>query len=304
MEILSLLDTHLGSHQTQPRGEILYTCPFCNHHKKKLAINITNGKWHCWVCGAAGRSLFSLFKKMQAPKSALKELSRLLNTGMPVVTAEKEPTRDLVLPAEFQPLWVLQRDLEYRHAIAYVKRRGITMADIMKYQLGFCMRGEYAGRIIIPSYGADGKLNFFVGRSYDLESTFPYKNPPVSKNIVGFESLVSWDFPIVICEGPMDAMAIRRNAIPLFGSTLQSTLRDKIISAKLNEVILALDADALQQTYKIAYDLIKQGLNVYIIEMYDKDPSELGFDFMANEIRNQRDRVSFSDVIKRRVALA
>lgn len=304
IQLLSFLDNILGTHIPQQRNEYAWTCPFCSHHKLKLAVNLSSGQWHCWICNTAGRSLFSLLKRMDVPKTRISELVKLLDQEWKFTPSKKEIETALILPPEYNPLWkVGHRDLEGRHALAYLKRRGITMTEIMKYQLGYCSFGEYHGRIIIPSYDENLKLNFFVGRAY-YDCTLPYKNPRVSKNIVGFESLVSWEFPIVICEGPMDAMAIRRNAIPLFGSTLQSTLRDKIISAGRSEVILALDADALQKTYKIAYDLIRQGLDVYIIEMYDKDPSELGFDFMANEIRNQRDRVSFNDVIKRRVAQA
>lgn len=303
IQLLSFLDNILGTHIPQQRNEYVWPCPFCSHHKPKLAVNLATGQWHCWVCQTGGRSLFSLLKRMDSPKTRRSELAKLLDQEWKFTEQKEESETVLTLPSEYKPLWkVGRRDMEGRHALAYLKGRGITMDDVMKYQLGYCPFGEYGGRVIIPSYDENLKLNFFVGRGY-YESSLPYKNPKVSKNIVGFESLVSWKFPIVICEGPMDAMAIRRNAIPLFGSSLQSKLRDKIISAEVEEVILALDADALKQAYKIAYDFIKQGLNVYIIEMQGRDPNELGFEFMRNEIRNQRDRVSFSDIVKRRTAL-
>lgn len=303
IQLLSFLDNIIGSHIPAQRNEYLWTCPFCSHHKPKLAVNLMTGQWHCWVCSTGGRSLFGLLKKMGV-KDKYQELGVLLDQ-QPKFAAKKEETDTvLTLPSEYKPLWkVGHRDLEGRHALAYLKKRGVTMTEVMKYQLGYCPFGEYHGRIIIPSYDDESKLNFFVGRAY-YESTLPYKNPRISKNVVGFESLISWDFPICICEGVMDAMTIRRNAIPLFGSTLQSKLRDKIISAGCSEVILALDTDALHKTCSIAFDLIKQGLDVYILELHGKDPNELGFEFMSNEIRNQRNCVSYGDIIKLRARSA
>ncbi len=38
--------------------------------------------------------------------------------------------------------------------------------DIIKYNIGFCNEGPYGGRVIIPSYDDNGKLNYFIARDY------------------------------------------------------------------------------------------------------------------------------------------
>ena len=53
-------------------------CPFCNHYKPKLEVNIVKSLWHCWVCDKKGRSLFTLLKGMKATKSQFDELSGLV----------------------------------------------------------------------------------------------------------------------------------------------------------------------------------------------------------------------------------
>ena len=68
--------------------------------------------------------------------------------------------------------------------------------DIKKYKIGYCEDGLYQHRIIIPSYDDDGVLNYFVGRSY-MESGMKYKNPNVSKDVVGFDYFIAWSKPIV-----------------------------------------------------------------------------------------------------------
>jgi hypothetical protein len=43
----------------------------------------------------------------------------------------------------------------------------------------------------------------------------------VSRDIIGFELFINWNVPIILCEGVFDAIAIKRNAIPLLGKTIQ-----------------------------------------------------------------------------------
>ncbi len=278
---------------------MLYTCPFCNHHKKKLAINVSNGRWHCWVCESGGNSLYSLLKKTNAPKKYFKELSDILGDHVKVEDDTEETV--ILLPSEYLPLWVPSRDLKYKQAMAYLKRRGITLDDIIKYQLGYCGRGRYAERIIIPSFDINGKLNFFSGRHYYDDSTFPYLNPMGSKNIIGFESLISWKFPIIICEGPMDAIAIRRNAIPLFGKSVPTRLMCEIARNK-QSVYLALDKDALSKTFQIATFLVNNDIPVYIVRMEEKDPSQIGFVGMWDLIETT-ERVTRDDILQSSWAL-
>ena len=64
-KILSLLDKVLGGkHKRHKKQGQFWMCPFCNHYKPKLEVNIVKSLWHCWVCDKKGRSLFTLLKGM------------------------------------------------------------------------------------------------------------------------------------------------------------------------------------------------------------------------------------------------
>lgn len=295
------LDSYLGPHRVagSKHAELLFTCPFCHHHKPKLAINIATGNWHCWVCNTGGRTLFSLLKKRGANRAQFQELSKALDLYVPVKVTTHESI--LTLPNEFRPLWEPSKDYEYRHALWYCTQRGLTPDDILRYQLGYCGSGDYAGRVIIPSYDATGQLNFFSGRSY-YDSQLPYKNPPVSKNIIGFESLVSWTFPIVICEGPMDAMAIKRNAIPLFGKTVSPCLLKAIFTNGVTDIYLVLDTDALKQSARLAEEFMNNGSSVYLVRLDGKDPNEIGFQKVNTYIRTTQ-KMTFNALQKLKVGL-
>ncbi len=299
-EIISILNILLGRYKSVGSSEVLFFCPWCGHHKQKLAINLATGKWHCWVCDQRGSNLFTLFKKIDAPKQYFQRLAIALNT--PIVFQEDTPNdAPMVLPPEYLPLWESSRNLEYRQAIAYLKRRNVTLEIILKYKLGYCQYGKFANRIIIPSFDEYGHLNFFSARAY-YDAYMPYLNPVGSKNIVGFESLISWNFPIVICEGPMDAIAIRRNAIPLFGKSLPSALLQKIIIHDVQDVYLALDGDALRNALDIAKYFVEQGVNIYFVDVGQKDPGEIGFAGMMDLLRTAN-KVTLFDLLRARISL-
>jgi DNA primase len=151
------------------------------------------------------------------------------------------------------------------------------MEDIIKYNIGYCESGEYQNMVIIPSYDANGNLNYFTARSFEKQPFRKYKNPSVSRDIVPFEMFINWNSPLVLCEGPFDAIAIKRNAIPLLGKNIQTNLMKKIVSSKVEKIYIALDSDAMKSAVKFCETFMNEGKEVHLLEMDDKDPSELGF---------------------------
>ena len=104
-----------------------------------------------------------------------------------------------------------------------------------------------------------------------------YRNSTTTKDIVGFDLFINWDEPIILCEGVFDAMAFKRNAIPLFGKIILSKLKKEIIEKKVKDIYIALDSDARDKALDICQYFIENGIKVYLIELGDKDPSELGY---------------------------
>ena len=175
----------------------------------------------------------------------------------------------------------------YKQAMMYLLKRGITGNDILKYNIGYCEEGAYRNRVIIPSYDKNGSLNYFVGRDV-YNSKLKYKNPPVSKNVIGFELFINWDEPLILCEGVFDAIAIKRNAIPLFGKTVQSKLKTELYKQSVKKIYVVLDEDAKRDALKLTSKLMENGIEVYFVHMRDKDPSDIGFERMLHKIKNTR----------------
>jgi len=283
--LLSLLERVLGNSKKTTGNNYAFFSPFKEHYKPKLEINIalnSEGKnpWHCWISEEKGKSIRSLFKKLKVSKEVWEEHNSIFSRKYKYTNhqATHQATHQVVqLPKEYIPLWKPSNSIIRKHALQYLNGRGVTPHQIIKYEMGYCDSGIYQNKIIIPSYDKDARLNYFVGRSF-YDTPMKHKNPDVSKDIIGFEMMINWDLPIVLCEGVFDAITIRLNAIPLFGKSIQSKLLSEIIHRNVSKVYIALDGDALSNSIKFSEILISEGIEVYLVEMKDSDPSELGFD--------------------------
>jgi DNA primase len=171
----------------------------------------------------------------------------------------------------------------------YLTQRGIGMAEIVKYNIGYCKEGLYARRVIIPSYNSDGSLNYFISRSYYQDEKMKYKNPPISKNIICLDSQINWKEPIILCEGVFDAITIRRNAIPLLGKFPSKSLVEKIFMNGVSDIVISLDNDAMNEALKVSDYFRKQGINVKLMMLKDKDASEMGYEGFYNELNGTKE---------------
>jgi len=308
LKLLQLLESFLGKGKPTSGNNIAFFSPFQSHYKPKLEIDINTtsageNAWHCWISDKKGRSIVSLFKQLNLPKERFEQLNRIIESSKYRNTdTESKPTQTIQLPAEYIPLWKKKSTPDYRNAIHYLTKRGVTIFDILKYRIGYCEAGEYSGKIIIPSYDAAGQLNYFVSRAFYKADTQKHKNPKISKDIIGFEMFINWSQPIILCEGSFDAIAIKRNAIPLFGKIIQPALQKKIIEERVKDIYICLDADALKNALNIAERFMGEGLNVHFIELQDQDASELGFQQITEIIENT-DILTFERVMELRMGL-
>ena len=303
--LIAITNSVLGSGKSTARNNYAYSCPFCKHHKPKLEINFTENVkgenvWHCWSCDKKGKKLVQLFKLINTPPEKILELKTYLksDTDYNVISS----TEKIYLPKEYISLINPPNSIMAKHAMAYLKKRNISVCDIIKYNLGYCEKGIYTNRIIIPSYDENGNLNYFTARSFEKTNPIKYKNPNSSRNIIPFEFFINWDLPLVLCEGPFDAIAIKRNVVPLLGKNIQSSLMKKIVMSSVSKIYIALDKDAQKQALNFCQQLMNEGKEVYLVNMQDKDPSEMGFKQFTNIIQ-ETDPLTFSDLLAKKLML-
>ena len=299
MLLLNCLESVLGKSKKTASGNYAFHCPICNHHKPKLEIQLqTNTKgenpFHCWVCNTKGLQLPNLFKKVKTSREKVFELRSIL--GVSFKQDLEKTNTNVELPKEFKHL-IADTSLEARQAKAYLKKRGITDTEIIKYNIGHITSGQYANSVIVPSYDSTYSINYFISRTLNPNASRKYDTPKCNKNeIIGFESLINWDLPIILVEGSFDAIAVRRNAIPLFGKSISQALMLKLVESSVKTIYIALDRDAQKDALNHALTLLNYGKEVYWVDMDDKDPSEMGFETFTEKLHNAQP-LTFTDIM-------
>ena len=269
-EKLEILEGVLGR-PYQSGEEYLFHCPKCQHDKRKLSVNVDKGVFKCWVCGYSGLKIEKLLKRY-APYSEYKKWKDLdgtvdITSFEDLFKKQEEPIPEVVkLPDSFKTLTGRSQTFTSRYAMSYLKNRGITKDDILRWKIGFCDDGEYSGRVCIPSFDESGDLNYFIARSYGKQ--FPkYKNPPSSRDIVFNDLYIDWQQPVVMVEGVFDAI-VAGNSVPILGSFLKegSKLFQKIIKEKAT-IYMALDPDAIEKERIIINSLLDYDITVYKVDV-------------------------------------
>ena len=271
MNKTSLLSAALGEYR-RSGDELLFFCPFCQHHKRKLSVNLKSNNFKCWICDERGKNVRRLLKS-RLTNSQLYEWDKI-NNVVDLTQLDDNIFQEQVialeeviqLPEEFISLANKNLPLSSKFAMRYLLDRGYKKEDIVMWKVGYCSSGEYAGRVVVPSFNDNGDINYFVARSY--ADKFPkYMNPKVSKDIVFNELYLDWNKDIILVEGVFDAMKAN-NSIPLLGSTLnqKSNLFKKIIYYEPN-VYIALDPDAEKKASQLIENLIQYDLNLFKIDV-------------------------------------
>ena len=259
--------------------ERLFMCPKCNHHKPKLSINVEKDNFKCWICDYKAPSIYRLIRRYGSYNSRknweeLVGRMDLSNSPVDLLTLikdldkkqELEEEEVISLPKEFRTLTSKKNHITSVKPSRYLRERSITKMDILKWKIGYCVSGEYEGRVIVPSFNMDGRVNYFIARSYGDEWV-KYKNPPVKKDIVFNELYVDWENDLTLVEGVFDAI-VAENAIPLLGSSLRedSRLFSKIVNHD-TPLYIALDSDAESKAMRLVKSLVQHDCEVYKIDV-------------------------------------
>ena len=253
--------------------EYLYYCPKCDHHKKKLSINIVKNVFKCWVCDWSSKNIYRIISRYgdYRSKSEWKNFTQEINiqnlSDQLFAPAAVPQPQKMSLPKEFISLANKNLPSTSVRPLNYLESRGLNKGDIVRWKIGYCTTGLYAGRIVIPSFDDEGDINYFVTRSYD-NNWRKYLNPGASKNIIFNSLYLNFDQNLTIVEGVFDAVKAGDNTIPLLGSTL--TERSKLFYEIIKNdtpIYLALDSDAEKKANKLIALFLKYDIETYKIDI-------------------------------------
>jgi DNA primase len=289
--LVDLLRDVLGDEKQHydSKGQISFDCPVCaaekgveGDGKGNLEVNYFRGVYKCWACAETNNTqgvLGKLFDQFGNKKQ--RQLWELLK---PEEEGEKEkPKVKVRLPEGYTKFKDSNiRFIPHREAINYLYSRGITDEIIEKYDIGYTVSGDYAYRIIVPSYDIEDELNYFVGRAW-VPKKMKYKNPAVPKDEIIFnESRIDWDKDVYLCEGVFDAFFLP-NPIPMLGKMLSNKLFETLYEKVQGDIHICLDGDAWTNALRLYHNLNGGRLynRIKIIKLpQDKDVCDLRGDIV------------------------
>ncbi len=272
-------------------------CPICaptDPTKKKLAIRTTDDANHCWTCGWKARSLVPLLRKY-GTQEHLSFYLELTGRGKEssLVTATVETVQKIELPKDFTLLTKSNdMDPDVKAAWRYVYSRGLTDRDAWYFKFGISNDPRWKRRVIMPSFDAEGNLNYFAARAIDKDRKPKYDNPDVDKNPIVFNEInIDWSKRLVLCEGPFDLVKCPENSTALLGSDLDE--RHEIFNQILlhnTPIALALDGDMWsKKTPKIVKKLQEYDIDVLVVDVRPwGDPGSMSkseFEIVLNEAK-------------------
>lgn len=294
--LLMYIESFLGDGVNTSRENYAFHCPFCNHHKKKLEVNLENYKYNCWTCQdppTRGKNFIYLLYTLGAEHEIINKVKSYMNkdllkkwTSGNLEKTKKVKQINITLPDEYVPFIGTKLDWTGKRLYKFlIEDRGLSDNLIKSFKIGYCSSGKYRGRIILPLFDKEGKVVYFNARavSESYESVVKYYDPLekgsslVKRNIVPMEFFVNTNYPITLVEGVFDFYQTP-NSIPMMGTTIFPGLLSFLLQDKIVEINLALDTDALKKSIRYAELLRSFGKVVNIIRFdKDKDPGSTGY---------------------------
>lgn len=236
-----------------------YDCPNCMNikgldngdNKGNLEINLNKFVYHCWSCGVSG-PLGKLFDDFGTKKQ-----KKVYNLIKPEELKQEEAKKTILrLPEGYTTFKDSNaRFIPHIEAYRYLQSRGINDDIIEKYKIGYTASGDFAYRIIVPSFDKDGRLNYFVARAWTPRSKMKYKNPTAEKDQIIFnEGIIDWDKDIYLCEGVFDSFFLD-NSIVMLGKRMSDLMFSTLYNNANGNIIICLDEDAWSDALKLYHTL-------------------------------------------------
>lgn len=212
--------------------------------KGNLAVNYKKGVYKCWACYERNNmhgSIVRLIKKY-GNRQLLRDYLLVAPDFKYGSDTKAKKQVFLRLPKGFKKFSEsTMYDEGYKVAYEYVKSRGLTDDLLERYNIGFTIEGKKRNRIIIPSYNLDGKLEYYIARSWVKWNKFKYLNPEAEKEEIIFnENLINWDSTIYLVEGVFDHI-VTPNSIPMLGKVMSDKLFFALLTKAKGNIVLVLD---------------------------------------------------------------
>lgn len=287
-DIENWAEINLGKTKRTSTGQLNGECPWCGGDRFYLAIaGERAGMYICHQCEEKGRNPIGLIAQVEGISrgEAMRKMFReaalfrrreqkpedLLETIVSHRGKElpEKSNVDFALPKGFVPIYS-EKTGKWRFPV-YLKERGVTRDTAKEWHMGYCPRGRYAGRLIIPLACPNGRS--WTARDMTGKQEPRYMNPEGADHS---RLLMGWDHvrlteDSAIVEGPLDAVKAWQAGIPaysLMGKHMSSE-QAALLFRKPDDcsIVIMLDPEEAEAPYAVAAGLVGHFRNIYIARL-------------------------------------
>lgn len=258
------------------RPEVRVNCIACGDAGSHLYFNVELGIGNCKKCGYSPN-----LPRLVADGNgiSLDEAYRRLGLDIAAKTqVYEEPVFEYV-ERQFPPHFCLLDGPSERHPqriVNYMLGRGISWETAKKYEMGYCITGEYMLRLIVP-IRMFGKLVCWQARDITKTAERKYKNPigsEFSRYLFNYDRARTFD-EMVLVEGIFDAIAVGENCVAAFGKKIGEEQKHLILKSGVRRLSIMFDADATAEDIKYAKEMARFIPTRFVLLPEGLDPDEI-----------------------------
>lgn len=260
LNVGALLES-LGIDARQRGDEWVAICPNPKHHDRTPSWRMVDdpssdrhGLFKCYPCGMGGNAYQLVMALLDvgyhAARSWMDEYDVPEDVDLTPVVCVESP-RTFRLPPGVETSDVLTWPQPFRK---YLAGRRVTVSQARRWGLAFALEGRLAGRVVIPSRNASGRLLAYTARAisqHGLRYLTPGRDEHADPSAVFGEEHWGPGGAVVVAEGSFDALAVERAvpgvAVAVLGTGGVSHAEEPRILQKLQrfeDVVVVTDSDA------------------------------------------------------------
>ena len=248
-----------GSYKGSGEEHNYQCCPVCGADGWKVYVNTQTGKWFCF---AAQHGKGGVVESDNWSEQARVELLAMLDGTSS--TAQNWVETDL-------PKWVPLTET----AQSYLCKRGVSSWASQRLSM---VEMADQPRIIVPFFGAQGKLIYWTARSYMPTTTPKYLSAP---GVHPPFMLPRWERvdSAVLVEGVFDAIAVwQATGLPVLalgGKTISAVVEREVRQLVREHVTIMLDGDAVAQAIDLSQKLMDLYSTKLVVPAMGADPGSM-----------------------------
>jgi hypothetical protein len=240
------------------RGE----CPDCGSGGK-FGVNIEMDRTNCFKCGYRPKPIRLLMKleNLRTYTEVFKYLKTFESVDFIERKAEPLVTKQTHLPEGFK-LLSLGDSFTAKLARKYMRKRGYKIMSLTMKGIGYCTKGKFATRIIIPYY-KNGQLIYFNAREF-INTGLRHMNPDIEEFNVG-KSMVTYNSDALyiykttyLVESATNALTMGDKAWAIGGKLPSEYQMSDCLRSPCKGIIIILDPDAYWEALKAGMKLVNK----------------------------------------------